>query len=51
MGQTTDYGVNNLDFWTNLQKAIADFTVFVDGSYFWYNGVPYSNGLRRAPLL
>ncbi|HEY3340395.1 MAG TPA: glycosyltransferase family 39 protein, partial [Anaerolineae bacterium] len=43
IGQPTDYGVNNLDFWANLQKAIADFNVFVDGSYFWYNGVPYSN--------
>ncbi len=43
LGQTTDYGVNNLDFWTNLQKAITDFNVFIDGSYFWYNGVPYSN--------
>lgn len=43
LGQPTDYGVNNLDFWANLQKAIADFNVFIDGSYFWYNGVPYSN--------
>ena len=43
IGQPTNYGVNNLDFWSNLQKAIADFDVFIDGSYFWYNGVPYSN--------
>ena len=43
LGQTTDYGVNNLDVWTNLGKAIADFNVFMDGSYFWYNGVPFSN--------
>jgi hypothetical protein len=43
LGQPTNYGVNNLDFWTNLQKAIADFNVFIDGSYFWYNGVPFSN--------
>ena len=43
LGQTTDYGVNNLDVLTNLGKAIADFNVFVDGSYFWYNGVPFSN--------
>jgi hypothetical protein len=43
LGQTTEYGVNNLDLWTNLGKAIADFNVFLDGSYFWYNGVPFSN--------
>jgi hypothetical protein len=43
LGQTTDYGVNNLDLLNNLGKAIADFNVFVDGSYFWYNGVPFSN--------
>ncbi len=41
--QTTNYGVNNLDLWANLKKALADFKVFLDGSYFWYNGVPYSN--------
>ena len=43
LGQTTDYGVNNLDLPANLGKAIADFNVFMDGSYFWYNGVPFSN--------
>lgn len=41
--QPTEYGVNNLDVLANLGKALADFDVFVDGSYFWYNGVPFSN--------
>ncbi|MCL4506268.1 MAG: glycosyltransferase family 39 protein [Chloroflexi bacterium] len=43
LGRTTDYGVNNLNLLANLNKAIADFNVFIDGSYFWYNGVPFSN--------
>ncbi len=41
--EPTAYGVNNLDVLANLGKALADFQVFVDGSYFWYNGVPFSN--------
>ena len=41
--EPTAYGVNNLDVWTNLGKAVVDFQVFLDGSYFWYNGVPFSN--------
>jgi hypothetical protein len=43
LGQTTDYGVNNLDLHANLGKAMADFNIFIDGSYFWYNGIPFSN--------
>ncbi|MCS6847312.1 MAG: glycosyltransferase family 39 protein [Anaerolineae bacterium] len=40
---TQQFGVNNLDFFHNIQKAVDDARVFVDGSYFWYNGVPFSN--------
>jgi len=40
---TQQFGVNNHDFFRNLQKALDDVRVFVDGSYFWYNGVPFSN--------
>ncbi|BCX06042.1 MAG: hypothetical protein KatS3mg053_3980 [Candidatus Roseilinea sp.] len=40
---TQQFGVNNLDFLHNIQKAVDDARVFVDGSYFWYNGVPFSN--------
>lgn len=40
---TQQFGVNNLDFFHNIQKAIDDARVFVDGSYFWYNGIPFSN--------
>jgi len=40
---TQQFGVNNLDFFHNIQKAVDDVRVFVDGSYFWYNGVPFSN--------
>ncbi|MCL5999815.1 MAG: hypothetical protein M1546_27715, partial [Chloroflexi bacterium] len=43
LGEPTAYGVNNLDVFKNLEKAVADFDVFLDGSYFWYNGVPFSN--------
>ncbi|RMG63354.1 MAG: hypothetical protein D6709_08700 [Chloroflexi bacterium] len=40
---TQQFGVNNLDFFHNIQKAVDDARVFVDGSYFWYNGVPFGN--------
>jgi hypothetical protein len=40
---TQQFGVNNLDVLNNLRKAWEDVRVFLDGSYFWYNGVPFSN--------
>jgi hypothetical protein len=40
---TQQFGVNNLDFWNNLSVSWSNFKVFVDGSYFWYNGVTFSN--------
>ncbi|MCS7055975.1 MAG: glycosyltransferase family 39 protein [Thermoflexales bacterium] len=40
---TQQFGVNNLDFFHNIRKAVDDARVFVDGSYFWYNGIPFSN--------
>lgn len=39
----TQYGLNNSAFLENLSKRLADFEVFLNGSYFWYNGVPYGN--------
>jgi 4-amino-4-deoxy-L-arabinose transferase-like glycosyltransferase len=48
--EPTAYGVNNLDVLANLGKALADFQVFVDGSYFWYNGVPFSNVFAMPAL-
>ncbi len=47
---TQQFGVNNLDVLTNLRKAVEDVRVFVDGSYFWYNGVPFSN-IYAVPTL
>ncbi len=43
MRPTQQFGVNNLDFFHNIRKAYDDVRVFVDGSYFWYNGVPFGN--------
>ncbi len=40
---TQQFGVDNTAFFENLRKAIDDVRVFVDGSYFWYNGIPFSN--------
>lgn len=40
---TQQFGVDNRDVITNLRKSIEDVRVFVDGSYFWYNGIPFSN--------
>lgn len=40
---TQQFGVDNLDFLTNLGTSWSNFKVFIDGSYFWYNGVTYSN--------
>lgn len=40
---TQQFGVDNLDFLTNLNTSWSNFKVFIDGSYFWYNGVTFSN--------
>jgi len=40
---TQQFGVNNLDFLNNLTASWSNFKVFIDGSYFWYNGVTFSN--------
>jgi 4-amino-4-deoxy-L-arabinose transferase-like glycosyltransferase len=48
---TQQFGVNNLDFFANIQKSIDDVRVFVDGSYFWYNGIPFSNVFAAPALL
>jgi hypothetical protein len=42
---TQQFGVNNFDLAANMQKAFDDVRVFIDGSYFWYNGVAFSNTL------
>jgi hypothetical protein len=47
---TQQFGVDNRNFVANLQKSIDDVRVFVDGSYFWYNGVPFSN-VYAVPVL
>jgi hypothetical protein len=47
---TQQFGVNNRDVWTNLGKAVDDVRVFIDGSYFWYNGVPFSNAYAMPAL-
>jgi 4-amino-4-deoxy-L-arabinose transferase-like glycosyltransferase len=48
---TQQFGVDNRNFFANLQKSIDDVRVFVDGSYFWYNGVPFSNVYAVPALL
>lgn len=48
---TQQFGVDNRDLWTNLGKALDDVRVFVDGSYFWYNGIPFSNVYAVPTLL
>ncbi len=48
---TQQFGVDNTAFFDNLRKAIDDVRVFVDGSYFWYNGVPFSNVYAVPTLL
>jgi 4-amino-4-deoxy-L-arabinose transferase-like glycosyltransferase len=48
---TQQFGVDNRDFFANLRKSIDDVRVFVDGSYFWYNGVPFSNVFAVPALL
>ncbi len=43
--------MDNRNFVANLQKSIDDVRVFVDGSYFWYLGIPYSNVYAVPALL
>jgi len=47
---TQQFGVDNTAFFENLRKAIDDVRVFLDGSYFWYNGIPFSN-IYAVPAL
>jgi hypothetical protein len=47
---TQQFGVDNLDFATNLATSWSNFKVFIDGSYFWYNGVTFSN-VYALPVL
>lgn len=47
----TQYGVVNADFLGNLSKRLADFEVFLNGSYFWYNGAPFGNTLAMPWFL
>ncbi len=47
---TQQFGVNNLDFFKNLGTSWSNFKVFIDGSYFWYNGVTFSN-IFALPVL
>jgi hypothetical protein len=48
---TQQFGVDNTAFFENLRKAIDDVRVFVDGSYFWYNGIPFSNTYAVPALI
>jgi hypothetical protein len=48
---TQQFGIDNTAFFDNLRKAIDDVRVFVDGSYFWYNGIPFSNVYAVPTLL
>jgi Dolichyl-phosphate-mannose-protein mannosyltransferase len=43
LNPTQQFGVNNLDFLNNLTTSWTNFRVFIDGSYFWYNGITFSN--------
>jgi len=47
----TQSGVVNADFLGNLGKRLADFEVFLNGSYFWYNGAPFGNTLAMPWFL
>ncbi len=51
LNPTQQFGVDNRNILANLQKSIDDVRVFVDGSYFWYNGVPFSNVFAVPALL
>jgi 4-amino-4-deoxy-L-arabinose transferase-like glycosyltransferase len=48
---TQQFGVDNRNFLANLQKSIDDVRVFVDGSYFWYLGITFSNVYAVPALL
>jgi hypothetical protein len=39
----TDHGINNLNVLDNFRAALDQFRIFLDGSYFWYNGEIHSN--------
>ena len=39
----TSYGVNNRQILDNLKAALDQLRIFLDGSYFWYNGEIQSN--------
>lgn len=47
----TQYGLSNANFLGNFAKRLADFEVFLNGSYFWYNGVPFGNTLAMPWFL
>jgi 4-amino-4-deoxy-L-arabinose transferase-like glycosyltransferase len=51
----TAYGVNNLNLAANLAARLEQFRIFLDGSYFWYNGGIEVNAwavqLYRASLI
>ena len=47
---TQQFGVDNLDVSRNLSTSWTNFTVFIDGSYFWYNGVTFGNTLALPAL-
>jgi 4-amino-4-deoxy-L-arabinose transferase-like glycosyltransferase len=48
---TQQFGVDNRNFFANLQKSVDDVRVFIDGSYFWYLGITYSNVYAVPALL
>ena len=48
---TQQFGVDNRNVWGNLLKSWDDVRVFIDGSYFWYNGTPFSNIYAFPALL
>lgn len=48
---TQQFGVDNRNVWGNLLKSWDDVRVFIDGSYFWYNGTPFSNIYAFSALL
>jgi hypothetical protein len=47
---TQQFGVDNRDFLKNLGVSWSNFSVFIDGSYFWYNGVTFSNTFALPTL-
>ncbi len=51
LNPTQQFGVDNRNVWGNLLKSWDDVRVFIDGSYFWYNGTPFSNVYAFPALL